>query len=143
MSKLNFNRFFLTPFLVGVMLLSVYTPLQASADFEINNLEFASGNAAVDGSLVAFTVDEFAQGGTDLNGDGDAGYNDPFQDEYSDDSVLHIYDSSTGVITNLGISIFEFPFIDDNLVISYVYEPDQGNTDLNGDTGMLKMKFYI
>ena len=79
MSKLNFNRFFLTPFLVRVMLLSVYTPLQASADFEINNLEFASGNAAVDGSLVAFTVDEFAQGGTDLNGDGDA-----------EDEVLHI-----------------------------------------------------
>ena len=77
----------------------------------------------LDGNLVAFiTVSESGQENTDLNGDGD-----------TEDNVLHIYDHSTGITTNLEIAVFNFdPIIDGNLVAFLVSERSQGK-DLNND----------
>ena len=57
---------------------------------ETTNLELAGRISSIDGILVGFSVFEESQGNTDLNNDEDA-----------DDIVLHIYDHSTGTITNL------------------------------------------
>ena len=45
------------------------------------------------GDLIGLLVDEYRQGGVDLNGDGD-----------TRDTVAHVYDLSTGRTTNLGIA---------------------------------------
>lgn len=56
----------------------------------------------------------------DLNGDGDR-----------NDSVLHLYDISTGSVVNTGISCrTQYP---GGSVFFQVWEPDEGITDLNGD----------
>jgi hypothetical protein len=76
----------------------------------------------VAGNLVAFPVREANQASTDLNGDGD-----------SDDNVLHVFDPSTGTITNLGLAAGNVYLDDGNLMAFAVLEADEGNTDLNGD----------
>ena len=88
------------------------------------NLELTVRASALDGSIVTFSLDENDQGNTDLNGDGD-----------TTDSVLHVYDPSTGVTTNLGLSVtgFHNSVIDVNLIVIFVSESNQGNTDLNND----------
>lgn len=78
-----------------------------------------SAFAAAPGGRVAFVVSEFNQGGTDLNGDGDAG-----------DTLLHVIDLPTGVITNLNIQTIPQVV----LVGSQWLVPEQETTvDLNGD----------
>ena len=77
---------------------SVYAPMQVSAvESAITNLELVTGfsTLVVDDNLVAFSVPEYSQGNTDLNGDGDTG------NPNDDDKILHIYDHSTGETTNL------------------------------------------
>ena len=65
---------------------------------------------------------------TDLNGD-----------EYSKDTILHVYDIATGTLTNLelfgNIKMHDKcnSMLDDDLLAFVVSERDQGNTDLNGD----------
>ncbi len=81
----------------------------------------------IDGNLVAFTVPEFGEGATDLNGDGDV-----IMPNRLTDFVLHVFDTSTGVTTNVGFAIGNFE-IDGNLVAFTVIESKQGATDLNGD----------
>ncbi|MBW3540207.1 MAG: hypothetical protein KY476_08050 [Planctomycetes bacterium] len=77
----------------------------------------------LDGNLLTFGVRESHQGGTDLNGDGDA-----------TDPVLHVYDADTGTTTNLGLAAFPHDFLlDGNLLAVFVWEDAQGGTDLNGD----------
>ena len=90
----------------------------------ITNLKLAGSASSISNNLVVLEVHEDSQGNTDLNGDGDA----------KDFNVLHIYDHSTGVTTNLELDTrFNQSIIDDNLVVFGVREDSQGNTDLNGD----------
>ena len=86
------------------------------------NLRFASVSYAVDGNTLAFQVLESSQGMTDLNGDGDAS-----------DAPLHLYDISTGTITNVGIDAAGGFEISENRVAFGVHESRQGGRDLNGD----------
>ena len=71
---------------------------------------------------VALLVDEASQSGADLNGDGD-----------SFDSVLHLYQFSTGTLKNVGLEASQdLAFVGDEVVFE-VAEQLQNNTDLNGD----------
>lgn len=92
----------------------------------VTNLGLTSGSHNAFGdNLFAFGVTEFAQGNTDLNGDGD-----------TSDAVMHVYDASTGTITNLGLANSVYlrdVQIAGNLVGFAVREDGQGETDLNGD----------
>jgi hypothetical protein len=84
----------------------------------------ASGGFVVSGSRVAFAVSENSQGATDRNGDGDAL-----------DSVLHVVDGATGVVTNLGAATLSQQFqIQGSFVAYVVRESSQGSSDLNGDS---------
>jgi cysteine-rich repeat protein len=85
------------------------------------NLALASDEVQVVGSSVAFLVLESSQGGTDLNGDGDA-----------DDYVMHVYDAETAILENLGLAAEDF-VLGEELLAFRVSEAAQGNTDLNGD----------
>lgn len=60
----------------------------------VTNLRLAALWFRAGDEFVAFNVWEFRQGETDLNGDGDAL-----------DTVLHVFDFSTGVATNLGFDV--------------------------------------
>ena len=86
-------------------------------------------------TIVAFLAGESAQGGTDLNADGDAV-----------DDVLYIYDAGTGATTNTRLAVghgvgrdlssYTFPLIPvvagDGVAV-LVGEGEQGGTDLNFD----------
>ncbi len=85
------------------------------------NLALSSFNPTVSGNLVVFSVDEYSHNNVDLNGDGDAF-----------DRVVHVYDTTTGITTNLGLSSFS-PTVSGNLVAFSVDESYQNNIDLNGD----------
>ena len=79
----------------------------------------------VGGSLVALAASEAGQG-ADLNGDGD-----------QSDAVLHLYDLSTGVTSNLGLALDLYldglPLVAAGKILVGVSEADQGNLDRNGD----------
>src|SRR5262245_5669157 len=102
---------------------SFFEPLEdrLAPAFDITNLGLAGTFAlGVDGHLAAFSVSELGQG-VDLNGDSD-----------TSDPVVHVYDSLTGVTTNLGLTTLS-PFgfigaagIDGNLVAFSVGEAAQG-----------------
>ena len=92
-------------------------------------LDDFSFNLIIDGNLVVFEVHEGRQGNTDLNGDGDI-----------DGGVLHVYDHSTGVTTNLGL-VGSIKFVEGNLVI-IPSERDQG-IDLNNDGDTEDNVFHI
>lgn len=93
----------------------------------LTNLGLALGDLvtrnAVAEELAVFAVSEAAQGGTDLNGDGD-----------TLDLVLHVYDRRTGLVTNLALAVvgFEAPLVADDFVAFVVSEAGQG-ADLDGD----------
>jgi len=89
----------------------------------------AEGLARLDQGSIAFAVNEAEQFGADLNGDGDAL-----------DHVLHVVSPSAGT-TNLQLAVsilflagsfadFDFRH---GLIAVAVREPDQGNSDLDGD----------
>jgi len=82
----------------------------------------------VNGNLVAFPVSEFDQG-VDLNGDGD-----------TNDRVIHVYDATTGITTNLGLASFSVD-TGDNFVAFPVFESDHG--DLNGDTDTTDIVMHV
>jgi hypothetical protein len=93
-----------------------------AATATLTNVGLAVSGTAVSGNLVAFRVQEAAQGSTNLNGDGD-----------TTDLVVHVYDTSTAITTNLGLAIANFEFhVDGSVVAIRVPEPLQGG-DLNGD----------
>jgi hypothetical protein len=86
------------------------------------NLELASlGLVALDSAVVAFRVFEDAQGGTDLNGDGD-----------DDDAALHVWDPATGA-RNLGISAMGIWALEGGRVAFSVWETHEGGRDRNGN----------
>ena len=87
-------------------------------------LAFSGRPAAVDGDIVAFGVGEQAQGGQDLNGDGDGGS--------SGDEVMHVYDAATGTTTNLGLALGGDFTLASGFLVFPVSEGAQ-RADLNGD----------
>lgn len=77
------------------------------------------------GSVIAFVVPESTQGAVDRNGDGDA-----------NDRVVALYDTSTGVTTNLGIAMRvdnSFLSMSREILAFQSDETAQGGQDLNGD----------
>jgi len=79
-----------------------------------------------DGSLAAFFVDEALQGGTDLNGDGDA-----------EDTLLHFHDFATGQISSVELGALSFGErgldLEHGTTAFLVSEEASGRTDLDGD----------
>jgi len=78
------------------------------------------------GDKLFFLVEERDQGGTDLNGDGDAL-----------DHVMHVLDTETEQVINLGLASHPYYYdyfpVSDRLVAFSVPEADQGGMDLDGD----------
>lgn len=90
---------------------------------ELTGLGLAQdGPLVVEGNLVAFGVRESSEGASDLNADGD-----------TDDDVLHVYDSATGVTTNTGLAVAGVPALGIGTVVFLVPEEFQAGDDLNGD----------
>jgi len=87
----------------------------------LSNTGYAVADVAASPDLVAFQVVEAKQGAQNLNGDLDI-----------DDEVIHVLDTATGQVRNLGLAGGR-PVVDGALVAFAVPEVDQGNTDLNGD----------
>ena len=79
-----------------------------------------------DGSLAAFFVDEALQGGTDLNGDGDA-----------EDTVLHFHDFATGETSSVELGVLAFGErgfdLADDMAAFLVGEEANGRMDFDGD----------
>ena len=90
---------------------------------QVTNTGIDSGNNRfkLAGDLIALLVDEYHQGGVDLNGDGD-----------TEDTVAQVYDLRTGATTNLGLSAGSLDFNGHHMVFA-VYESRQGDVDFNGD----------
>ena len=91
------------------------------------NLRLAgSENALVEGDLAVFVVSETAQGGRDLNGDGDA----------DDERVVHVFDARRRAARSLAVALDSgfFPLgLSPRLLVVPVSEVRQGHRDLNGD----------
>ncbi len=97
-----------------LQVLDLTTPALRNLRVAVNRLE-----AVVDGDLVAFRVLEADQG-EDLNGDGDML-----------DPVLHVFDGTTGVLTNVGLHVLRAAVQDDFVAFQV---PEMGAmADLNGD----------
>lgn len=91
------------------------------ASYTSFNLGLASSGLIVDGARVVVQVSESAQGGADLNGDGDAG-----------DDVYYTVEPVQLGVTNLGLAAGGAELRGHRLVLA-VSEAAQGDTDLNGD----------
>ena len=94
------------------------------------------GPRELEGRLAALIVDEAAQGGMDLNLDGDAS-----------DHVVHVLDARARTLTNLelagnGTQVQDFSS-SDRLVAFSVSESAQGNTNLNGDHELDDEIFHV
>ena len=105
---------------------------------EVTNLGLATGletvGPRVSGNLIAIPVEEFAQGETDLNGDGDT----------LDMQVLHVHDVGTGVTTNLGLATGFFGSRGSGSLIAVpVTEFDHGQADLNGDADIFDTVLHV
>ena len=91
-------------------------------------VEFPGGagfHFAISGELLGTSVSEQLQGGIDLNGDGDA-----------TDLVAMLFNAGTGAVTNLGLAALASPSglrASRELFAFSVWEPSQGQQDLNGD----------
>jgi len=109
---------------LGSMLLAGGTAHAAAvtvAGRTLSNTGYAVADVATSPDLVAFQVVEAKQGAQSLNGDFDI-----------DDEVIHVLDTASGQVRNLGLA-GGGPVVDGALVAFAVPEEDQGNTDLNGD----------
>jgi hypothetical protein len=98
-------------------------------DRGVLNLELALGSIVpvATPDVVSAAVSEAAQGGADLNRDGDV-----------EDLVAHVFDRRTGQVTNLGLALGEYPRFSavtasGTLIALSVSEEAQGGSDLNGD----------
>lgn len=94
-------------------------------DLRIANLGRAGGCLGFADGVMLFAVNEFAQGETDLSGDGDCL-----------DTVLHLRYAATGRIVNTGFpvtSAWSDPVVTSRYLFANVSEGDHGDTDLNGD----------
>lgn len=86
----------------------------------------------LDGKFVSFGVNEHKQGSVDFNNDGDF-----------DDVVLHYFDATTGVSTNLGFDVTMGHQLQDGTIAFLVTEARQDMTDLNGDADALDMVLHV
>jgi hypothetical protein len=91
------------------------------------NVGLATDTFRLDHDRVALAVSEAAQGGQDMNGDGDAL-----------DRVLHLYDAASGETVNLGLGVSGLGVdsrleLQGDLVAFAVDEGTQGDWDLNDD----------
>ena len=86
----------------------------------------------VDGKFVSFGVNEYQQGNVDFNGDGDFG-----------DVVLHYFDATTGVSTNLGFDVTMGHQLQDGTIAFVVTENRQNMTDLNGDGDAFDIVLHV
>ena len=86
----------------------------------------------VDGEFVSFGVNEYRQGSVDYNSDGDVG-----------DVVLHYFDATTGVSTNLGLDVTMGHQLQDGTIAFLVTEDLQNETDLNGDADARDMVLHV
>jgi hypothetical protein len=94
----------------------------------------ASRFDAEDG-IAAFFVDEADQNGTDLNGDSDAV-----------DLVLHVFDVSTGILTNAQLASFSSGpevWLEDGRAVVRVSEGAQGQGSLNGDGDVIDNVLFV
>ncbi len=89
----------------------------------VTNIGINSINNFLVGDSIAMLVKEAHQGNTDLNGDGD-----------TLDDVLHVYDTKTGIVTNLAVAVGEVD-VSNTLVVFRVFESERVE-DLNGDGDM-------
>jgi hypothetical protein len=98
--------------------------LYTGRDGRVTNLRLAVDGFLAGDPLSVLLVPEWGQGGTDLNGDLDAG-----------DRVAHLLDVRTGEVTNLGLAVFNVwsVWLAGDTVAFGVYEPGQGGKDFNGD----------
>jgi hypothetical protein len=88
---------------------------------------------AVGDVLAAFAVRESAQGGVDLNGDGDAL-----------DDVMHVYDANTGLVTSTALAASgHVPALGAGSVAFAVLEEAQADTDLDGDGTTLGSVLHV
>jgi hypothetical protein len=94
-----------------------------SASGQIRNasLAAASGFSLVNGRA-AIRISEAAQGGRDLNGDGDTA-----------DGVLHLYDATAGLARSVGLAASPRVYDDGRFVAFTIPEREQAGRDLNGD----------
>jgi hypothetical protein len=94
-----------------------------SASGQMRNASLAapSGFSLVNGR-VAIRISEAAQGGRDLNDDGDTA-----------DGVLHLYDATTGLSRNVGLAASPRVYDDGRFVAFTIPEREQAGRDLNGD----------
>lgn len=86
----------------------------------LSKQSFKNLRESVSDSFVAFAVRESLQGGTDLDGDGDAV-----------DEVLHVYDGSS--VRNLGVDVGRRFAVSNTYVAYSVDEAGSGLPSLNGD----------
>ena len=87
---------------------------------DVTNLGIVGFWIQNNGKTIAFAVDEFSQGRTDFNNDGDAS-----------DKILHTYDVATGVLTNHQLHVDrDFKITDDILGFLVI---EFGSGDLNDD----------
>ena len=84
-------------------------------------LAVSSAQPAIGADLVAFLVREGAQGGGDLNGDGD-----------TDDAVLHVYDGLSRVTTNTQRAVTSGLTFHDH-AFAFTTDEASAGADLNGD----------
>ena len=100
-----------------------------SSPVVVHDLGLAATTLTVGSELAVFLVDETANGGRDHNNDGD-----------TLDSVVHVVDLITLEVTNLGLAGVLSPLaIEDEVVVFFVNETDQGGFDLNGDGDALDL----
>ena len=128
---MGMNGRILLSLVVGILILGFYPALGMVVNVGLDS-NFAIRVQDDTSKITAFTVFEPSQGNTDLNGDGD-----------TLDSVVHVYDHTTGVTTNLGLNVFGDIKVDKGLVAFSVEESSEGNTDLNGDGDTLDSIVHV
>ena len=101
----------------------VWTPGGGLQNLGVNLSFWSSSSLAVlaGGGAAGINVNESEQGGTDLNGDGDAL-----------DEVAHLWSADTGLV-NTALALATPPAAEAGGVGLAVSESSQGGTDLNGD----------
>jgi len=93
------------------------------------NLELALHTyATLDENYLVFPVRERDQGNTDLNGDGDV-----------QDSVLHVFDTVVGTVTNLGLDVRTWRVANERVWMSV----REDAVDLNQDGDLLDLILHI
>lgn len=98
--------------------------LYDATDGSVTNLSLAIDTPVGSPQMILFPVVESDHGSTDLNGDGD-----------TYDRVLHVFDTSDGTVTNLGLAAETYPdLLAEGRYAAFVVDEDaQGTVDLNGD----------